>query len=42
MFLVGYHPNGGYKLFDMSSKKIIISRDAVVDELRLFDSKKIT
>ncbi|XP_073221582.1 uncharacterized protein [Cicer arietinum] len=32
MLLVGYHPTGGYKLFDVSSKKIVISRDVIVDE----------
>ena len=42
MFLVGYHPTEGYKLFDMKSNKIVISRDVVVDEIRLFDSKKKT
>ena len=39
MLLVCYHPTGGYKLFDVSSKKIVISRDVVVDELKLFDSR---
>lgn len=39
MLLVGYHPTGGYKLFDMSSMKIMISRDVIVDEIRTFDSK---
>jgi len=40
MLLVGYHPTGGYKLFDMSNKKIVISRDVIVDEFRQFDSRK--
>nr|XP_004509502.1 uncharacterized protein LOC101510098 [Cicer arietinum] len=40
MLLVGYHPTGGYKLFDVSSKKIVISRDVIVDEIRQFDSRK--
>lgn len=39
LLLVGYHPTGGYKLFDMSSKRIVVSRDVIVDEIRMFDSK---
>lgn len=39
MLLVGYHPTGGYKLFDMSSKKIVISRDVIMDEIRTFDNR---
>ena len=32
MILLGYHSTGGYKLFDLKSKQIIISRDVVFDE----------
>ena len=39
LLLVGYHPTGGYKLFDMSSKRIVVSRDVIVDEIRTFDSE---
>lgn len=31
MILVGYHSNGGSKLFDVVNKRIVISRDIVVD-----------
>ncbi|WJX18783.1 hypothetical protein P8452_08547 [Trifolium repens] len=37
MILVGYHPTGGYKLYDPMNKCIVISRDVVVDELREWD-----
>ena len=40
MLLVGYHSIGGYNLFDMSSKKIVISQDVVMDELKLFENRK--
>jgi hypothetical protein len=33
MILVGYHPTGGYKLYDPVNKCIVISRDVVIDEL---------
>lgn len=39
LLLVGYHPTRGYKLFDMSSKRIVVSQDVIVDEIRMFDSK---
>lgn len=34
MLLVGYHPTGGYKLFDVENKRIMISRDSIFDELK--------
>jgi hypothetical protein len=40
MILVGYHPTGGYKLYDPMNKCIVISRDVVVDELREWDWHK--
>lgn len=34
MILVGYHSTGGYKLFDAEKRRIVISLDIVVDELK--------
>lgn len=34
MILLGYHSTGGYKLFDVANKRIVISRDVVVGELK--------
>jgi hypothetical protein len=40
MILVGYHPTGGYKLYDPVSKVTVISRDVVFDELKEWDWDK--
>ena len=40
MILVGYHSTGGYKLFDPVNKKIVISRDMIIDELKELDYTK--
>lgn len=32
MILIGYHPNGAYKLYDPRMRKIVISRDVLIDE----------
>lgn len=41
MLLVGYHPTGGYKLFDVANNIIVISQYVMVVELRRLDSAKI-
>ena len=33
MTLVGYHSKGGYKLFDLVNKQIVINKDVFIDEL---------
>jgi len=33
--LVGYHTTGGYGLFDPIAKQVKISRDVIVDELKI-------
>ena len=37
MFLIGYHLTGGYKLFDPVNKKVVISRDMIIYELKEWD-----
>ncbi|CAJ2638397.1 unnamed protein product [Trifolium pratense] len=37
MILVGYHATGAYKLYDPKSKKMIFSRDVIVDEAKSWD-----
>lgn len=37
MVLIGYHSIGGYKLFDLVSKHIMISRDVMIDEMKYWD-----
>ena len=37
MILVGYHSPRGYKLFDPENKKIVISRDVIIDEFKEWD-----
>lgn len=37
MILLGYHPTGAYKLYDPRQRKIVISRDIVVDEAKGWD-----
>lgn len=39
MKLIGYHPTGGYKLYDPRNKQVIVSRDVVIDETRGCDWK---
>ena len=34
MILVGYHSTNGYKVFDVVSRRIVISRDVVIDKLK--------
>ncbi|GAU22960.1 hypothetical protein TSUD_247040 [Trifolium subterraneum] len=34
MVLVGYHPTGGYRLYDPMHKSIVISRDVIIDEMK--------
>lgn len=34
MILVEYHSTGGYKLFDVVNRRIMISRDVVIDEIK--------
>jgi hypothetical protein len=34
MILVGYHSNGGYKLFDVENRRIVIRKDDVLDEIK--------
>ena len=40
MILIGYHSTGGYKLFDLVNKKVVISRDVIIDELKEWDWTK--
>ncbi|CAJ2637099.1 unnamed protein product [Trifolium pratense] len=37
MILVGYHVTGAYKLYNPTSKKMIYSRDVIVDEAKSWD-----
>ncbi|GAU49301.1 hypothetical protein TSUD_367130 [Trifolium subterraneum] len=37
MILVGYHPTGGYKLYDPVNKSVVVSRDVVIDEMKELD-----
>ena len=37
MILVGYHLAGGYKLFNPVNKKIVISRNVIINELKEWD-----
>lgn len=34
MILVGYHSTGGYKLFDATNIRIMMSRDVVFDKIK--------
>jgi hypothetical protein len=34
MILVGFRPTGGYKLFNLVNKQVMISRDVVIDEMK--------
>ena len=34
MILVGCHSNGGYKLFDVENRRVVISQDDVFDEIK--------
>ena len=34
MIILGYHSTGGYRLYDCSSKKVVISSDVIFDESR--------
>lgn len=40
LILIGYHPTGAYKLYDPVQKKVLISRDVVVDESATWDWNK--
>ena len=37
MILVGYHSTGGYKLFNPENKKIVISKDMIIEEFKEWD-----
>lgn len=37
VILIGYHSTGGYKLFDNRNRRIVISREVVIDELEEWD-----
>jgi hypothetical protein len=32
--LIGYHSTGGYKIFDTTNRRIMISRDVIFDEIK--------
>ena len=34
MILIGYHPIGAYKLYDPRMRKVVISRDVLIDETK--------
>lgn len=34
MILMEYHSTGGYKLFDLVNKQVVISRDVIANELK--------
>lgn len=34
IILIGYHYTGGYKLFDASRRRVLISWDLIVDEIK--------
>ena len=34
MILIGYHPTGAYKLYDPRMRKVVISRDVLIDETK--------
>jgi len=34
MILIGYHPTGVYKLYDPRMRKVVISRDVLIDETK--------
>ena len=34
MILIGYHPIGAYKLYDPRIRKVVISRDVLIDETK--------
>lgn len=34
MILVGYHFTGGYKFLDAKKKRVVISRDVIVDKIK--------
>lgn len=34
MILVGYHCTSGYKLFNKANKRVMISQDIIVDEIK--------
>jgi len=36
--MLGYHNTGGYRLYDCSSKKVVISSDVTFDESRSLES----
>jgi len=38
--MIGYHPTGGYKLFDLKTGKATVSRDVVVDETAIADASE--
>lgn len=37
MILIGYHLIGGCKLYDLTSKKVVINRNVIIDELEEWD-----
>lgn len=41
LILVGYHPIGAYKLYDLEKKQVVINRDVLVDEAVTFDWVKV-
>lgn len=34
MILIGYHSTSGYKLFDVVNRRIMMSQDFIIDELK--------
>jgi len=34
MILIGYHPTGAYKLYDPRMRKVVISRDVLINETK--------
>lgn len=40
LLMIGYHPTGAYKLYDPVKRRVVISRDVVVDESATWDWKQ--
>lgn len=41
LILVGYHPTGAYRLYDPKKKRIVMSRDVIVDESAIFNWENV-
>lgn len=39
MIMIGYHSTDGYKLLDPLNKQVMITRDAIINELNEWDWK---